>query len=480
MSESDFALILFRHIFDFFVINLILDKTYFVNYREYLMSIWEDRVNNHPLNSTLDNLNNVLEEILEDQDILPDNHDRLLRIQQILLWINTFIESIDPEIVPPALLADLQNLVQPVYNQLKAFRNNRNQQHIVNTESQIDTLLNNVRVQSVFLKPLSDSGMNSTITSFRKSVGGHKSYINRLATGIKSDLKQTQAELNRLKDEIVSQKNRNDNIISEYQKQFSTSEEKRREDFTIDQKNKFDEFNKKIEFIEDASELVIENIKARSQEAHGKFNEDSQKLLERIANERQRELEKFDKDSKILTEDIISLSNETKEHLTKKKDEVETLANVVASTAMSGGYKRVANVASIVKIIWQCVTVISIGGLIYFAISIFNSASKPDFSMVIFGAKSFTVFSFGVLAAYAARQAERSASFERKNRILELEFASIDPFLAKLPEDKQVEVKLALSEKWFGNKEEMVTKTTEKNSGKIFDFVEMVFKFVKD
>src|SRR5699024_2844588 len=104
---------------------------------------------------------------------------------------------------------------------------------------------------------------------------------------------------------------------------------------------------------------------------------------------------------------------------------------------MTGGFQKVADQARKTKITWQVTAIVSILGLIGFAIFAFYETMTGQFDMGKFGAKTFVSISFGVLAAYSARQADKNADFERRNRQLELELASIDMYLAKLPEEDQ-------------------------------------------
>ena len=102
---------------------------------------------------------------------------------------------------------------------------------------------------------------------------------------------------------------------------------------------------------------------------------------------------------------------------------------------------------------------------------------QTEFNFGKFGARTFVAFAFGILAAYSARQAEKNSEVERVNRQLELELASIDPYLSKLPEEKQIEVKRVLAEKWFGNMktyDKVENKLTEKYSGNMLNLLKLV------
>jgi hypothetical protein len=54
-------------------------------------------------------------------------------------------------------------------------------------------------------------------------------------------------------------------------------------------------------------------------------------------------------------------------------------------------------------------------------------------------------------AIYASRESNKHRILETQNRNLELELASIGPFIELLPEDKKQAIKEDLVKKYFGN-----------------------------
>jgi hypothetical protein len=68
--------------------------------------------------------------------------------------------------------------------------------------------------------------------------------------------------------------------------------------------------------------------------------------------------------------------------------------------------------------------------------------------------RSFVFITLLSLSTYAARQGFRHEKAERRNRILELELASLDPYLAELPEDVRTGLKQMFAERVFGRRPE--------------------------
>ncbi|MGM0879716.1 MAG: hypothetical protein ACQEXQ_01595 [Bacillota bacterium] len=73
--------------------------------------------------------------------------------------------------------------------------------------------------------------------------------------------------------------------------------------------------------------------------------------------------------------------------------------------------------------------------MIGFSVYAFLFTTDKSFSWSVFSGRVFVAATFGVLATYGGRQAGKHQVAERLNRKMELELASIDPYLASMPED---------------------------------------------
>ena len=190
-----------------------------------------------------------------------------------------------------------------------------------------------------------------------------------------------------------------------------------------------------------------------------------------------------------------SADNILKEIESHKKD-VEKLVGVIGNLGVTSGYQKVANLARTMLFVWQFVTVAALGGLIFIAYQMaFPSQTKPLIVAVEspqvtssittplphqLSAKSsvtaspnvtvqatpstatdsafyqglatriFLSLTFGVFAAYAARQASHFLEMERKNRKLALELEALGPYIAPLDKEKQDEFRLKLGDRSFG------------------------------
>ena len=115
-------------------------------------------------------------------------------------------------------------------------------------------------------------------------------------------------------------------------------------------------------------------------------------------------------------------------------------------------------------------------GLIGFAIFAFVDTLGAVFNWGTFGGRAFVALTFGVLAAYAARQAEKHEQVERRSRRLELELAALDPFLEPLPEAERFAVKRQMADRLFGQPDFVPSTSASDTSGSVFDLLKLAIQ----
>ena len=90
-------------------------------------------------------------------------------------------------------------------------------------------------------------------------------------------------------------------------------------------------------------------------------------------------------------------------------------------------------------------------GLIAVAIVAFLPIIGGEFTWGSFAGRVFISLTFGVLAAYAASQADKYQKIERQNRRFALELEAMGPYIAPLSPEKQEEFRLKIGDRSFGH-----------------------------
>jgi len=111
------------------------------------------------------------------------------------------------------------------------------------------------------------------------------------------------------------------------------------------------------------------------------------------------------------------------------------------------------------------------GGIIYVAAKAFLPLVQGGFNWEGFAGRVFVSLTVGVLAAYAAAQADKHIQVERQNRKLALELEAIGPYLAPLPLEKQEEFRLEMGNRSFGRDEIGHRGKAEKSPASVIDIL---------
>lgn len=258
--------------------------------------------------------------------------------------------------------------------------------------------------------------------------------------------------------EVTSQKGRLDTAIAEYQQQFSAAEGSRQQQ---------------------AAETLKTHAQRLDQaiaDAQKRLQDTTQDVSRRLDVALQDSFTRADEQRKQLERD----SDESVSALKDMRSKAENLLHVIGSTGMAGEYQKAANAASRLTRYWQVSAALSMIGLICFAILAFVATQSESINWGGVGARAFVAITFGILAAYCARQGDRYSDQEIANRRFQLEFSSIDPYVANLPADVQHKLKVELGQKLFGNASKAPSAPDRRASGTGKDPLEMAFAVIGD
>ncbi len=161
-----------------------------------------------------------------------------------------------------------------------------------------------------------------------------------------------------------------------------------------------------------------------------------------------------------------------------RREKAAELITIITNTGLIGGYQKIANKEHTTSTRWHTIAILSFMGLIAFALLAFLATLPEQFHWGKVGSRAFVALTFGILAAYAARLADKHEAIERKNRKMELELAAIDPYLLELPVETRHKIKEELASRLFGQSEQTEITTDSKTSGSAFDLLRMALETI--
>ncbi|WP_144028823.1 WXG100 family type VII secretion target [Paenibacillus tyrfis] len=271
-----------------------------------------------------------------------------------------------------------------------------------------------------------DSIRDSAI-SFRQSLAQHLRHTSKEAEETWELIKTNREEIDSLAGSISSEQQRLTNILSSIQREYDNIEATR--------KKRFENF---LEELNDSQQNEFNKLMV-------KFKEQSDQI------ENDREVHRLNAEE--ILHDLGSYSEKAKQIL-----------GTLSIDSHAAGYKREADRAWRTKIVFYTIT-----GLLFVLLMIsayWNSLhSTAQFTWQSFASKWTVTIAIGAAVTYFARQAARQEQIERENRNMQLQIATIDPYIEIFEEDERKEIKKQLVDRIFTGVRPESSKDSEKNLG---------------
>ncbi|MBT2736204.1 hypothetical protein [Bacillus sp. ISL-7] len=378
----------------------------------------EERITAHASYINMENVIRILNEIDSSNNSNTSTKDlqMLGRINDTFSFLKDTLDKADPWLISTNTLDNINSPISNVLSEISNYKSDRNQVHLNNIFSYLENLLVNLSQLVITKTPEEIEGVRSSIIRFKQSVGQHLSHLEKDAKEASSALTRNTEKLNELTSSIESQKTRIDSIVNEFQSQFLQGQTQRNELFNDFLKGSESEFN-------DTLESRDNSLKQQLNEQSDTF----ESLIDNFKSKMQTELDQI--------------------HAMNK--EAEKIVGIISMKGLAHGYQKIANDEGQKAFWWNIGSLISMVAVIVFGV-VFLLMHKGAFdwtalvSRIVLTGVGITLFT------YCAKQATNHRNEERRNRKIELELASLDPYLKDLEPEKQKEVKQTLVNKYFG------------------------------
>jgi hypothetical protein len=376
---------------------------------------------NHPVFEKLEQLKQVL---LTDNVNEKVGTENFVYLESFHLFIKDRLKLTIPILIQEAELNALSSEIEAGTVQLNAFLGNNNAGHIQNAVNNFNSALNRVRTLPI---PISkgDFDFSKAIAIFEESTKTSYSKLDEINKKLQEDLKVTQdnlvakaTQLTSLEQKLAVKETEILNFLNNYTTEFET--------LKINNSTTFESEIKKFnDSLENDRKLFTEQ-----------FDED----IIGFQKEFETQSSKLDKGS-------VELINK----LNAKLAEANKIVNIVGNVGVTGNYQNIANQhktsANFFRWVALSFMVVMSTLLIWSIIDL----SKGEFDIYKSLIRILAAAVLTYPAIYASRESNKHRILETQNRNLELELASIGPFIELLPEDKKQVIKEDLVKKYFGN-----------------------------
>lgn len=328
-----------------------------------------------------------------------------------------------PLLVQEPEMANLAAEIEAGNVQINTFIGNNNIGHLTNATNNFYTALNRIKN---FPFPLSkdDFDFSKSIANFQKTVKSSYENLEASKTKLQDDLKLAQDDLALKQTQI-------------------TALEKTLADKQTEIQNVLLSYNTDFETLKTNANTTIETERKKFSD---NIEADRQTFKEQIDLDK----EAYKKGFETQKADLEKQSADVIKNLQTKLAEAKELVNIVGNVGVTGNYQKIANQHKESANFFRWVALsfmIVMSGLLIFSII---ELSSIDFNLYKSLVRILAAAVLTYPAVYASRESTRHRNLETKNRNLELELASIGPFIELLPEAKKETIKEELVKKYFG------------------------------
>jgi len=385
------------------------------------VSTWSDRFQKHPFLG-------VWEQLIElsHDESLVDGIDEssiqdLARLNKVLAYANGIISKIDPELFPLSLLNSLQQQSQACFNELNAFKGNRNIAHIQNANNHVDSILATLHQTPASLYSIS-----------RKNVGESiKAYSNTIDLYLRKYKENTESAIEGLEERI-----NNINRLLE-------------------------EKDKKITQLEAEISTVEQTIQRQTSEFNTQFQSSENARAEKFEKAYEKYIDKYDE----LFESLSERAAKIIEVLVKLQDDASNVYGVTINTLQAGAYSSYANEekksANRLRLI---ASILMLTGVAFLVVPEIVLAFGPEKYVFVWekvlGRLPLSLVVF-VPAFYFARESSRHRNNEVLNRRRQHILTTLDPYVELMDEDKAQELKTHVAKTIFSEVKEDIDSGSE-------------------
>ncbi len=372
----------------------------------------------HPVHETLKTFRETLDGV-ECDGLAEETCAAIARLRDGVEYIASRLDRAVESLVTPPMCDGLNQALSMARNEIVAFANDRNVQHLSTANVKLNEALNHLLPIPIVLTGEDAEGIaKASVALAEKStdmVGFLAARIDpvmdRLQT-IEEELEVSQARVGSLDENIQRVRGDVEGFMATLQSQFSESEDRRRQDF----EQRLQEFQKRYDEVQQRLEANLTQVRTQAEDAQN-------------AHE------------KALTEESRAILQE----LERLKAEATRLVGVIGNTGMTGEYKLAAEAEAHAANWWRRIALgFMTAAVLVLAYTLYETASNSigwETALI----RLIAAILIGVPGSYAALESAKHRNEERRNRHIEQELAAIDPYLASFNPSTKARLKEQLA-----------------------------------
>ena len=370
--------------------------------------------------------------------------------EAVYLFVSDRLKLTIPILVQEAELTSLASEIEAATVQINSFLGNNNAGHLPNAVNNFNSALNRIKNLPLPLNK-GDFNFSKVVASFQNTVENAYKNLESLNRKLQDDLKVTQddltakkAQITTLQQQLTTKETEIQNVLNTYNTEFESIKSSNSSSFEIEKKK------------------IIDSVESDRKNYKELFE------AEKEANKKTFEAQKLQ---------LENQSNKVIEDLNSKLSEASKIVNIVGNVGVTGNYQNIANqqkkTANFFR--WIALGFMVVMSLLLIWSIIELSRGKFDLYKSLVRILAAAVLTYP--AVYSSRESNKHRKLETQNRNLELELASIGPFIELLPDEKKQKIKEELVKKYFGNNN-VISETKEEDEDISINGLEKLLKAI--
>lgn len=377
--------------------------------------------------------------------------DRTAFFEAFYDFILNRLKSLNPILIREGDLNPSWNELEAGTQQINEFIGNNNDGSLQNAINHFHSAMSATRMLPIVIE-IPNYDFAKVIADFQNAVKKGYDQLESINSQVKSDLSSYSEDLVNKQSQLVT-----------FEKRISETE--------LELQNQLSKFRTDFENIQNTS---ITNLDLDRKKFAELFDNDNRSFAQQFENDTRKYKDIFETELSTYNNEYLNQKNSIKnssnelvegttkefqagiDNLNRKLTEANKIVNVIGNVGVTGNYQNIANQNKSNANIWRCIAIgfmaLMSGLLIYSIIDL----SSTDFNLYKSLVRILAAAVLTYPAIYAARESSKHRALETYNRNLELELASIGPFIEMLDEDKKQKIKEDLVNKYFGNQKEQM------------------------
>jgi hypothetical protein len=395
------------------------------------LSEWANQVDQHPIHDALRSATAALESILAlEAERDPDTTERLARVQQVITDVVARIDSTDAGLIPLQALNNIQQPVQRIAENLANYQSSGQPDQVAAAHNQLENILVHLNLIPAPRTTADVEGIREAATSLRRSLGQNVRQLESRSAGVSSSLGALEQQLRTVEARMAESQERLDARIAEAETRLAAAEAQRSSAFEAAQTER----DRKADELHSTRSAEWETALKTQRDEFGELTATAEAEMAELRAE------------------VVSRTDVLLNEMESQKAQAQKMVGIITETGLIGGFQKEADAAQSAGTVWRVTAAVALGALVVFAVYVFitHNGQAASTSWADVGWRIFVASAVGLFAAYAARQADKHDRTRKRSRRMELELASISPYLDSLPQEQQVEMKMDLARRLFG------------------------------